>query len=164
MAATGVDCLLLGSDRIASSGAVSNKVGSLPAALAVKYTPRPTESRSPRVIVVSETEKIALPGDPNKHVVEHNDPKLVSRDWHSAFHSQRVKTSAQRLEEAAGSPALSAFKVEVEVQNVFFEWVPPDLIDVYATEKGILKPDQVNAFALEVVEDAKEMFGDVYGH
>ena len=54
LASSGVDVLLLGADRIAASGAVSNKTGSLPASLSVRHI-----SPAAKVVVLSELEKVA---------------------------------------------------------------------------------------------------------
>jgi translation initiation factor 2B subunit (eIF-2B alpha/beta/delta family) len=56
LASSGVDILLLGADRIAASGAVSNKTGSLPASLSVRHI-----SPVAKVVVLSELEKVARP-------------------------------------------------------------------------------------------------------
>jgi translation initiation factor 2B subunit (eIF-2B alpha/beta/delta family) len=66
--ASGVDVLLLGADRIAASGAVSNKTGSLPATLSVRHI-----SPVAKVVVLSEPEKVTEPGQTGLHVVEEND-------------------------------------------------------------------------------------------
>ena len=74
IAAHDVDLMLLGADLISSStGAVSNKTGSLPAALAVRYV-----SPDAKIIVVAEKEKV-MPFDAPGH--EDNDTREVTRLW-----------------------------------------------------------------------------------
>ncbi|KAJ2895965.1 hypothetical protein MKZ38_006012 [Zalerion maritima] len=53
-AARGADMVLLGADRISETGAVSNKIGSLPAVLTAKHV-----SKEIKVVVLGESEKVA---------------------------------------------------------------------------------------------------------
>ncbi|KAK4119082.1 nagb/rpia/CoA transferase-like protein, partial [Parathielavia appendiculata] len=62
LASSDIDLLVLGADRIAASGAVSNKTGSLPAALSAKHV-----SPTAKVVVLGESDKIAPPGRPDDH-------------------------------------------------------------------------------------------------
>jgi len=114
------DLLLLGADRISEAGDVSNKTGSLAAALTSTHV---TNGKC-RVICVSETDKIAPPGSLDEHGEEDNDPVEVSRMW---------DLQSQELSQADLSKAGS-----VHVSNVYFEWVPAALIHHYICEDGVL--------------------------
>lgn len=163
LASQDLDILVIGADRIAESGAVSNKTGSLPAILSARHV-----SPHARIVTISESEKVALPGATASHIVEDNDPAQLARAWHADFNSQRVRlasgtvanclvggdnhevvnaTAAVHHEHSDPSTAASVgagarsraptAAAYVEIRNVFFEWVPPELIDVYITEQGV---------------------------
>lgn len=147
LASDDVDIVLIGADRIAETGAVSNKTGSLPAILSAKHV-----SPKAKIVIVSETEKVATPGAAAAHVVENNDPAQLMHAWTAGFNSERIRNAAGTIPSGAGGGTVhsSAYgthhdsckgsndAVEVHVRNVFFEWVPPDLVDVYITERGQL--------------------------
>lgn len=125
IASADVDILALGADLIDRDGNVCNKVGSLPAVLSGKHI-------SPRaeVVVLTERDKI-LPYDPPGH--EENDPRELIDTW---------TANAQDLVEKPPS-------LQVEVKNVYFEWVPRSLISHYITEDGVSKADDVAKWAHE---------------
>lgn len=173
MAAKGADVVLLGADRIASSGAVSNKTGSLPAALGAKQSTFLSHgadhssssalgSRAAQVIVLGETEKIATPGDPHAHIVEDMDPTQLSRDWHSSFNSRRIRDAAACLDgvTAAASGQMNT-NTQVQVHNVFFEWVPPELVDAYITEKGVWTLQDIGMHSTALGREEERMFGGI---
>ncbi|EED14597.1 translation initiation factor eIF-2B subunit family protein [Talaromyces stipitatus ATCC 10500] len=115
LAARDVDVLLIGADRIAgSNGAVSNKTGSLPAILAAKHV-----SPQVRVLVVSELDKVAQAEAIESHPEEDNDAEEVVRAW--------------RLAGVKGADVIDG----VTIKNVYFEWVPAELIDAYITDEGV---------------------------
>ncbi|EFX05892.1 duf21 and cbs domain containing protein [Grosmannia clavigera kw1407] len=153
LAAHGVNIVLLGADRIASSGAVSNKTGSLPAVLSAKQP-----GSTSKVIVLGETEKIAPPGDPHQHVIENNEPTQLTRAWHDRSNSKRVQDAAGVLENAAASPS-GLCAVEVQVQNIFFEWVPPELIDKYVTELGVWAVHDISQRSTLLNAEKDRIFG-----
>lgn len=164
MAARGVDVVLLGADRIASTGAVSNKTGSLPAVLGAKQSNRNSGTTPGRhgahVVVMSETEKIATPGNPHAHIVEQIDPAQLSRDWHSSFNSQRVRDAAAFLDDVAtASRGQTDPIVQIRTHNVFFEWVPPELVDAYITEKGIWTLEDINRHSEALGREEERIFG-----
>lgn len=159
LAAQGVDIVLLGADRIATSGAVSNKTGSLPAVLSAKQA-----GSASKVIVLGETEKIATPGDPHEHVIEDNEPSQLTRTWHD---SERVREAADILVGIAASPSDTGVgAVKVQVRDVFFEWVPPELIDEYVTELGVWTAHDISQRSASLGAERERMFGglsEVYG-
>ena len=149
--------LLLGADRISPSGHVSNKMGSGTAAIVTK-----TLSPSTKVVVLSETDKIAKPKDLemyahwqedaaqelSEHSPENNDPKEVSNVWDVAGAGH---DTAQKLN-----------NVGIEVRNIYFEWVASTYIDVYLTEEGPLKREEIRAKSMEKAELEEKLFGDLY--
>ncbi|KAL6699424.1 hypothetical protein J3F84DRAFT_184046 [Trichoderma pleuroticola] len=123
--------LLLGADLIDKAGNVSNKTGSLPAVLAAKHV-----SPDVKVVVLSEKEKV-LPFDPPGH--EENDSEELIRGWKGIL-----------------GPDVGLQGVSVE--NVYFEWVPARLVDVYLTEDGAEGTQHVEAWAQEVQLKAGRFF------
>ncbi|KAK4064771.1 uncharacterized protein Triagg1_8958 [Trichoderma aggressivum f. europaeum] len=123
--------LLLGADLIDKAGNVSNKTGSLPAVLAAKHV-----CPEIKVVVLSEKEKV-LPFDPPGH--EENDGEELIRGWDGI------------LGPDVGLQGLS-------VTNVYFEWVPARLVDVYLTEDGAEGTQHVEAWAQEVRQKAGRFF------
>ncbi|CAK7223064.1 hypothetical protein SEUCBS140593_005111 [Sporothrix eucalyptigena] len=161
-AASNVDVVLLGADRIACSGAVSNKTGSLQTALCAKALSLNGGRHKMQVIVVSETEKIAPPSDSSEHVVENNEAGLVSCDWHSNLHSERLRDAAAVLDQATTDETMTAtLNIEVKIENVFFEWVGPDLIDAYITEKGTWTTEDIKQYSKDLGQKKKEVFADI---
>ena len=149
--------LLLGADRISTSGHVNNKMGSCAAAVLMK-----TFAPQSKTVVLSETDKIARAADlqlygsrledPQKEMQEHspesNDPTEVSKIW------QAVGGNADQVTTLA--------KAHVDVQNVYFEWVPAEYIDVYICESGPLSTEQIRLKSLEKARQERAMFDDLY--
>jgi translation initiation factor 2B subunit (eIF-2B alpha/beta/delta family) len=154
LASADLDVIVLGADRIAASGAVSNKTGSLPAVLGAKHV-------SPKVktVILGESDKIAPPGLPEDHVVEDNDPSQISRAWNAESNSNRVRDAAARLCDATSGPAST--KIKVEARNVFFEWVSANLIDVYVTESGEWTVQQIAEHSQKLEAEEQRLFGDL---
>ncbi|KAH7083117.1 hypothetical protein BKA63DRAFT_502272 [Paraphoma chrysanthemicola] len=121
-----IDMVLLGADRISSKGDVSNKIGSLAVTLCAKQ-----QNRSVTIVVLSDTDKIAMPGGDMENHEIHPQSEL------SAAWSEETRRT---LEESDN----------VEVFGEWFEWVPAELVDVYVTEKGCLAVEDVAALASEV--------------
>jgi translation initiation factor 2B subunit (eIF-2B alpha/beta/delta family) len=135
--AQGVDIVLLGADRISESGDVSNKMGSLAAVLCAKQL-----SPSVKVVVVTESDKIAKPGGMAEHAVEKNDEGEVVEGWDDG---------ARRLYRDMKSE-------DVVVENTYFEWVPATYIDAHVTERGVLDVEQIRAISMGNEKLEKEMF------
>ncbi|KAL9476190.1 hypothetical protein ACSS6W_006031 [Trichoderma asperelloides] len=131
--------LLIGADLIDKSGNVSNKTGSLPTVLAAKHV-----SPGVKIVVVSEKEKI-LPFEPPGHD-EENDAGELIRGWGAVL----------------GAEQGSEVKLPgVTVKNVYFEWVPATLVDVYLTEDGIEGTQDVEKWAREVRQRADRFFDNL---
>ncbi len=151
LASAGIDLVVLGADRIAASGAVSNKTGSLPAVLSAAHV-----SPAAKIVVLGESEKIALPGDPGDHVVEDNDPSQITRAWEAEYNNKSVRDATTTLLRGAPSSA-----VHVETRNVFFEWVPARLVDVYITEFGEWTVEQIGQHSEKLEAEEKRLFGSL---
>lgn len=138
-----VDVVLLAADRISGAGDVSNKMGSLPAAICAKML-----SPSAQVVVVSETDKIARPGAMEEHADEENELQEVTRAW---------SHGASELDERHSSWAPKT----VKVRNVYFEWIPAKWVDLYICERGILSREDVHAISVNTETLEKQLFGNL---
>ncbi|KAK4187734.1 Methylthioribose-1-phosphate isomerase [Podospora australis] len=154
-----VDLVLIGSDRISASGSVLNKTGSLPTVLSARHV----GGSDTRVVVLGETEKIALPGKEKDHDSEENDPTQITRAWSAEDNSQRVQSAAAVLEEKVKgeSKAGSCHEVKVAVKNVFFEWVPHSLIDAYITEQGGWAVGDIKNRSEKLAAEETRLFGSL---
>ncbi|KAF2397467.1 nagb/rpia/CoA transferase-like protein [Trichodelitschia bisporula] len=129
-----VDLLLLGADHIAPNGDVCNKTGSRVAA-SVARAVRPDS----RVVVVSQTSKIT-----NDHrEPEEHDAEEVTRMWEGV--------DAEQLARYTASGAL-------RVKNVYFEYVPADLIDAYITGHGKLDVEDIQSIAEHRKKREEDLF------
>lgn len=123
-----IDIVLLGADRISAGGDVSNKSGSLAAALCAKQL-----NKDVAVIVVSDIDKIAAP-ESEAHVPESHPSRELSSAW--------APDARNKLEE----------QDSVEVFGEWFEWVPAKYVDSYVTEYGVLELSDVERVAREIQE------------
>ncbi|KAB5566750.1 hypothetical protein GE09DRAFT_1219009 [Coniochaeta sp. 2T2.1] len=157
LASKGVDVVIIGADRIASNGAVSNKTGSLPTILSARHMAA-SSGKQVKVIILGESEKVAPPESPDKHVVEDNDPDQISRAWSAEYNSERVRRGGEVLKNMSkGTNDL----VEVAVHNVFFEWVSADLIDLYMTEFGQWTVEDISKYSDRLATEEQRLFGEL---
>ncbi|KAK4097736.1 nagb/rpia/CoA transferase-like protein [Parathielavia hyrcaniae] len=158
LASSNIDLLVLGADRIAASGAVSNKTGSLPAALSAKHA-----SPTAQVVVLGESDKIAPPGRAEDHVVEDNDASQVSRAWRAEYNSQRVRDAASTTihQDGQGSRNGDSRAVKLAIRNIFFEWVPASLVDTYVMESGEWTTEEIAQHSAELEAEEKRLFGSL---
>ncbi|KAJ8124875.1 hypothetical protein O1611_g8765 [Lasiodiplodia mahajangana] len=145
VAARDVDLVLLGADRISSAGDVSNKIGSLPTVLTARYV-----SPNTKVLVLSDTEKIAGPGSMDEHSSEENSHSELSRTW------KGTAEGAQVVEDA-----LSRDDPRLAVKNAYFEWVPAKLVDAYATEEGLWSTEQIRDKSTWIGTEIEACFKDL---
>ena len=148
-AAMGVDLLLLGADRIAPDGSVSNKTGSLPAALMVGHMAPGAE-----IIVVSEIHKVATESS-NEHNMENNEASEVMDAWDRNGKTKGLDIVQGHFE----SDGFGQGRSMVNVRNVYFEWIPPSLIDAYICEDGLKTPGDFQRQAQWVSEQCEVYFG-----
>ncbi len=138
-------------------------MGSCAAAIIVK-----TLAPGMKVVVLSETDKIAAAAststtaNPSQedekgaeremegHAPEQNDPEEVSKVWEVAGAGEGVQKTLLDEEQS------------VDVQNVYFEWVPAKYIDVYVSEDGVLEREQIRAKSVKKAELEEKLFGDLY--
>lgn len=148
LASKDVDFVLLGADRISDLGSVSNKTGSLPAVLSARHV-----CPHAKILVLSELEKVTEPGAEQDHSHEENDPKEVVSCW--------LDGGIKGVTVLAESTAISHqenINYAVTVKNVYFEWVPASLIDVYICENGVLDATGIQERAQQVRHQAVEYF------
>lgn len=131
LAAEGVDLLLLGADRISSAGDVSNKTGSLPAVLSTRHV-----APGAQVVVLSEVEKVAGPGVASEHAAEDNDSSELTARWTGPTAVKGAETIEECLRNT-GSEGSGGSTPLVKVKNIYFEWVPSDLVSAYITDEGV---------------------------
>ncbi|KAJ5668678.1 hypothetical protein N7462_009748 [Penicillium macrosclerotiorum] len=146
LASTDVDFVLLGADCIASSGAVSNKAGSLPAALSAKHV-----SSKSKALIFSGLEKVAEPEEEENREPEENDGREVMALWMNGG-----KEGLDLLMEGLQGKAPNC---TVQVKNTYFEWVPATLIDAYICEEGALDAAAIRNKASQVKENTDRYFG-----
>ncbi|QPC78707.1 hypothetical protein HYE68_009459 [Fusarium pseudograminearum] len=111
VAARGIDIVLIGADLIDKSAAVSNKISLLSTILTARYI-----APQGKFVALSKKEK-ALPFSPPGH--EETGHQEVTQVW--GKHSASLKSPRR----------------QVNVKNVYFEWVPADLIDHYINKYGV---------------------------
>jgi translation initiation factor 2B subunit (eIF-2B alpha/beta/delta family) len=133
-ASRNIDIVLLGADCISSKGDVSNKSGSLAAALCAKQ-----QNTAVAVVVVSDVDKIAVP-DPQEKEPESHPSRELSAAW--------APDTRNKLEEMEN----------VDVFGEWFEWVPAKFVDSYITELGILGLGDVERVAREIRELEEYIF------
>lgn len=166
-AAAGADLLLLGADRISPDGSVSNKTGSVPAALSIRHMAQGGET-----VVVSEIYKVAMQAGniAEEHaIMENNEASEVMEAWEQ---NDRIKGSdiiQDRFEahdsnhhdvhQQQSQPPPQQKQSVVNVQNVYFEWVPPSLIDTYICEDGVKTPVDFQRQSQWVSEQCELFFG-----
>lgn len=196
LASQDLDILVIGADRIAESGAVSNKTGSLPAIISARHV-----SPQARIVTISESEKVASPGATTSHIVEDNDPAQLSRAWQADFNSERVRLASGTVANclvggggggdnhevvnatammhgqfdeshvAENGAAVACAEIHqlraptaaarVDIRNVFFEWVPPELIDVYVTEQGVRSVTDMRKLSEALGIEEQRLFEDI---
>jgi translation initiation factor 2B subunit (eIF-2B alpha/beta/delta family) len=137
------DYLLIGCDKCLQDGSVSNKIGSLPAAVLAK-----TLNPGCRVVAVIETSKIAHSDFNSGHSkTEYNDDAEVVTAW-------PVKLLSD-LEEKR------SLGFQLEVKNAYFEWVPARYIDTYISERGFLNSGDIAKLSADSFDLEKRLFGDL---
>ncbi|KAH8666866.1 hypothetical protein BX600DRAFT_436243 [Xylariales sp. PMI_506] len=151
LAADQVDILLLGADRISGAGGVSNKTGSLPAVLSTRHV-----APNAKIVVLSEIEKIARPGEMHDHAIEENDPAELSGFWRNDVKGAAiVEERLQELEADKGERAV------VKAKNVYFEWIPAEFITAYITDEGLWSVNDITKKSEQVEEEMARFFNDL---
>lgn len=139
--------LLLGADKVLSDGSVSNKIGSLVAAIVAKWKQSEQSSKC-KVLALYQSDKITNSSSDGEHSkVENNDPGEVMESWPTNFTEETM--DAKRI------------GWKVEVRNVYFEWVPGHLIDAHVSERGVLSLRDVRKIGNETWELEESLFKDL---
>ncbi|KAF1957142.1 nagb/rpia/CoA transferase-like protein [Byssothecium circinans] len=136
-AATDAHFVLLGADRISATGDVSNKIGSLAAAVSTKVL------NGGLVVVVSDADKIVAPG------VQHGEAELHPKSEVMTAWNDKTRRDLE--------------KYDVDVFGEWFEWVGSRFVDAYITETGILDTRGVQEVAAKVGELKEKIFVDGIG-
>jgi translation initiation factor 2B subunit (eIF-2B alpha/beta/delta family) len=135
--------LVFGGDKVLPGGNVSNKIGTLAAAVLAK-------SLNPacQVVALFATSKITGSGFDSEHLtVEYNDPAELTRAWPSTYSELLKKNQGQGY--------------HVEVKNVYFEWVQAKYIDQHISELGALSREEILRLGTESEDLEKRIFGDL---
>lgn len=152
IAATDVDFLLIGADRISATKGISNKTGSLPAVLSAKHV-----QPSVRVLVMSDLAKVeGLNGEESQLLQEENDPMEVVNGWNN----EGVK-GLPILEDGLNASKAKDSNSRVEVSNIYFEWVPLALVDALVCEQGVLNKDSIRGQSQRLGEEMNRYFGEL---
>jgi translation initiation factor 2B subunit (eIF-2B alpha/beta/delta family)/8-oxo-dGTP pyrophosphatase MutT (NUDIX family) len=128
-----VDLVVIGADRISEAGDVSNKTGTLAAVLVSKAV----TNGAVKVVCISESEKIAVPGALDEYGMEDNDSQELINGWNI-----QLSPTWQKM---------------VTVRNVYFEWCPAKYIDYYICEYGTLSTAEIrrkSTLTAELLEKA----------
>lgn len=156
LASANLEIVLLGADRIATSGDVSNKAGSLPAVLSAKRA-----SPAAKTVVLSELEKVAEPDGVGSQAAEESDPAEVIRGWRGEG-VKGVDVVEQALAEVRDSTPPKADEeasVTLEVKNIYFEWTPSELVDAYVCEEGVWNVSSIRERSMWVGKQVERLFG-----
>jgi translation initiation factor 2B subunit (eIF-2B alpha/beta/delta family) len=130
------DILLLGADRILPDGSVLNKTGSLAAAIVAR------ELSSARVVIYSETDKIAEEGAEFPSPEEHDTAEVIDA-WSEQAQSVLARDSNG-----------------LQVLNIYFELVPAKYIDTYVTEHGLWSLSDIKRYASKKAVRFNKFFSD----
>ncbi|CCF42564.1 NUDIX domain-containing protein [Colletotrichum higginsianum] len=150
VASRDVDVVLVGADAIDRYGSTYNKTGSLPAVLSAKHC-----SPHSKVLVLADSEKILPYEMPDWEV---NDVDELATSWKQ---SPSVKGTVSTLLGSASGMTTDEKGVKVGVMNVYFEWVPPTLIDGYLFEDGQKSAKEIADLADKIRREADVFFSDV---
>ncbi|KAI0835004.1 nagb/rpia/CoA transferase-like protein [Hypoxylon sp. FL0890] len=150
LAAKAVDIVVLGADRISAAGDVSNKVGSLPAIISQRHM-----APDAKVVILSETEKIASPGPMEEHVTEENSPTEVIQAWRGNVKGAKI------IEDALNDSQSSSKRGKVHVRNTYFEWVPADFIHAYVTDEGLWSVKDIATRSNWIKDEMDRFFKDL---
>lgn len=162
LASEGVHLIVIGADRIASDGSVSNKTGSLSTLLAAQHN-----AKEAKVVVLCDSEKVALPGLPEQHIVEDQGWEQVTRAWMGEGTSERIKGAARTVLNFVDATTTRRNRDEdkektglkVQVKNISFEWCAGGFIDAYITEEGEWSAENMKKKSEALQELEKRLFG-----
>jgi translation initiation factor 2B subunit (eIF-2B alpha/beta/delta family) len=135
--------LVFGGDKVLPNSDVSNKIGTLAAAML-------SEELNPgcKVLALFTTNKITGSGFDSEHLkIEYNDPGELTNAWPESY-VQQLRENYQN-------------GYQIEVKNAYFEWVPARYIDQHITEVGPLEREDIERLGGESEELEERIFGDL---
>ncbi|KAI0113513.1 nagb/rpia/CoA transferase-like protein [Daldinia grandis] len=151
LAAEGIDLVVLGADRISTSGDVSNKIGSLPAILCQRHA-----APNANVVILSETEKIARPGLIKDHLAEENSSTELMRTW------KGIAKGADLIEKVSNDGEHDRIRGrKVRVRNSYFEWIPAIFIHAYVTDEGLWSVENIIERSNWIGKETDRVFKDL---
>ena len=134
--------LVLGGDKVLPNGDVSNKIGTLSAAIVAK-----TINPKCHVIATFDTGKITASSFEGNHdKVEYNDEAEMIGAW--------PKGLFEELKEKR------KLNFKVRVKNAYFEWVTARWIDTYISEEGVLSIQDIDRLGKQSKELEDTVFSD----
>lgn len=140
---THANYVVLGADKVLPNGDISNKIGSLAAAVMAK-----TLNPTCKVVSVFTSDKIIGAGADTDHLkAEYNESSEMLYAWPSGSKNNLVANQMKGF--------------HVDVKNVYFEWVPAKFIDQYISEQGALGVGDIQRLSGENGEREKRIFGDL---
>ncbi|KAI2778352.1 nagb/rpia/CoA transferase-like protein [Daldinia loculata] len=151
LAADGIDVVVLGADRISTLGDVSNKIGSLPAILCQRHV-----APNAKVVILSETEKIARPGLIKDHLAEENSPTELVRAW------KGIVKGADLVEKVLSDGEHDEVRGKrVRVRNSYFEWIPAIFVHAYVTDEGLWSVENIIERSNWIGKETDRFFKDL---
>jgi len=135
--------LVFGGDKVLPNGDVSNKIGTLAAAILSKQL-----NSDCKVLALFTTNKITSAGFDSEHTtVEYNDPQELTNAWPENYRQQLKENQENGY--------------QVEVKNAYFEWVPAKYIDQHVSEVGLLEKEDIATLGKESEDLENRIFGDL---
>lgn len=135
--------LIFGGDKVLPNGDVSNKIGTLAAAMLAEEL-----NSGCKVLALFTTNKITGRGFDSDHLgVEYNDPRELTSGWPEIYRQQLKKKQENGY--------------QIEVKNAYFEWVPARYINQYISEVGRLEGEDIERLGRDSDELEERIFGDL---
>ncbi|KAI8964461.1 nagb/rpia/CoA transferase-like protein [Daldinia sp. FL1419] len=151
LAADKIHVVILGADRISSSGDVSNKIGSLPAILSQRHV-----APDARVVILSETEKIAGPGTMEDHTAEENSSAELIGAWKGNVKGADIIEDILKASERNAGRGGNVF-----VRNFYFEWIPARFVHAYVTDEGLWSVQNIRERSEWIGKEVDRFFKDL---
>ena len=168
--------VLLGADRITTSGHVVNKTGS--AILADLSAGSGRQLR--KIIVLSETDKIAAPMlgrlPEYTQLMETHEEDLADKlsrqeynpsggerhDAAEVYNAWSAKDQEVLVPHINKTNKVGNVDVVLKVENLYFEHVPGHLIDAYICETGEMSRENILKKSVSRAQDDEKLFGNLY--
>ncbi|MEX0822081.1 MAG: NUDIX domain-containing protein [Rhodothermales bacterium] len=144
------DAVLLGCDTLLPDGSIVNKVGSRLAALVARGRGVPVyvAVALDKLLATNESDRSGEASEKQERD-DRSEDVAVKRELDGRFGDVAAE------QERADRSSVGLVSDRVDVRTEIFERVPADLIDAYATERGVIERDEVKRYA----EEFREMEG-----